>query len=61
MLIEQKRLELGQSLEVFQPGVADLGVVEPKPLELGQSLEVFQPGVADVLAPQDSTLVTSAK
>ena len=44
---EAQLLELGQSLEVFQPGVADLGAAEVQHLELGQSLEVFQPGVAD--------------
>ena len=47
-MLSTKLLELGQSFEVFQPGVADLGVVEPQLLELGQSFEVFQPGIADL-------------
>ena len=46
--LRYKLFELGQSLEVFQPGVADLGVAEVQRLELGQSFEVFQPGVADL-------------
>ena len=43
---EVQLLELGQSFEVLQPGVADLGAVELQFSELGQSLEVSQPGVA---------------
>ena len=49
-------MELGQSLEVYQPGVADLGIVEGKRVEFGQSLEVFQPGVTDPGAPERKLL-----
>ena len=45
--------ELGQSFEVFQPGVADMGAIEVQGLELGQSFEVFQPGIVDSVGPVD--------
>ena len=50
-------LELGQPLEVHQPGLGDLGALhQVQILELGQPFEVHQPGVGDLSVPQAQLL-----
>ena len=45
--VRLKFFELGKSLEVSQPGVADRGAAERQPSESSQSFEAWQSGVAD--------------
>src|SRR5262245_39358184 len=40
-------LQVRQGVQVFKPGIADLGERELKTTEVLQRLEVFQPGVRD--------------
>ena len=43
--VHRERLQLGQPLEMHQPGVGDWGTVEVELLQLGQPREMYQPRV----------------
>ena len=43
-----KVLEVGQPLQMHQPGVGDLSADEPEDGEIRQSLQMHQPSVGDL-------------